>query len=158
MQHSRFCAFSQHPRLVAGRPHCMHSARSCPYGQHKCAHCGKAGHGAADCRSSGEPPCCSSVDLAPHPPSFPPPPPAPAETSQSSPKRLRVLAPPVMRKYEGTSAKSGAQVVPKQPSVEPSSSSAVPVHVCKKRGQQQCNHSNQRRRHLLELWCCSSCA
>ena len=27
-----------------------------------------------------------------------------------------------------------------------------------KRGQQQCIHSDQRRRQVLELWCCSSCA
>ena len=131
MQQSRFCAFYQHPRLVAGRPHCIHSARSCPYGMHRCAHCGKAGHGSADCAMSGELPICSSIELAPQPPSPPPFPPAPPDTSPSSPKRMRKLAPTVVRKYECTKAKTGAQLAPKQPSVEPPSSSAFPVQVCK---------------------------
>ena len=131
MRQSRFCAFHQHKRVIAGRPQCIHSARTCPYGMHRCAHCGKAGHGRDDCARLGEPPICSSIDLAPQPPSFPPVPPAPPETSPSSPKRVRKMAPPVARGYEGATPKSTTKSTPEQPAVEPPWRSSVPDQLCK---------------------------
>ena len=54
-QRQKFCGPYQQARQVRGRPMCDHTRLNCPYGLHACQLCGKAGHGAEDCRTHAAP-------------------------------------------------------------------------------------------------------